>query len=179
MNRRSAGWQPAVSPTVSRQRSRITNPRYSRLPVGATRQRRFMVTMRDHRIVEALHEPRVHENHFGVRRQAERDAAFAQPMIASRRTKAPSALRSALLLTRIVESWFGFVAGRRPRVAVGFSPRWRTKRVGVAERRLNGWQMRAFKRRSATRILASGNRGLKPTATVIQSLRDTGHMRSV
>ena len=84
-----------------------------------------------------------------------------------------------LLLTRIVESWFGFVAERRPRVAVGFSPRWRTKRVGVAERRLNGWQMRPLKRRSATRILASGNRGLKPTATVIQSLRDTGRKRSV
>ena len=29
----SAGWQPAVSPTGSRQRSRSTNPRYSRLPV--------------------------------------------------------------------------------------------------------------------------------------------------
>jgi len=86
---------------------------------------------------------------------------------------------SVQLLTRIVESWFGFVAERRPRVAVGFSPRWRTKRVGVAERRLNGWQMRPLKRRSATRILASGNRGLKPTATVIQSLRDTGRKRSV
>ena len=85
----------------------------------------------------------------------------------------------SLLLTRIVESWFGFVAERRPRVAVGFSPRWRTQRVGVAEQRLNGWQMRPLKRRSATRILASGNRGLKPTATVIQSLRDTGRKRSV
>ena len=78
------------------------------------------------------------------------------------------------LLRRIVESWFGFVAERRPRVAVGLSPRWRTQRVDVAERRLNGWQMRPLERRSATRILASGNRGLKPTATVIQSLRDTG-----
>jgi hypothetical protein len=62
-----------------------------------------------------------------------------------------------LLLTRIVESWFGFVAERRPRVAVGFSPRWRTQRIGVAERRLNGGQMRPLKRRSATRILVSGN----------------------
>ncbi len=40
---RSAGWQPAVSPTGSRQRVpscerlRIANPRYSRLPVCATR----------------------------------------------------------------------------------------------------------------------------------------------
>jgi len=86
---------------------------------------------------------------------------------------------SVQLLIRIVESWFGFVAERRPRVAVGFSPRCRTQRVGVAERRLNGWQMRPLKRRSATRILASGNRGLKPTATVIQSLRDPDRKRSV
>ena len=97
-------------------------------------------------------------------------------------SKAATALRSvgqSLLLTRIVESWFGFAAERRPRVAVGFSTRWRTQRVGVAERRLNGWQMRPLKRRSATRILTSGNRGLKPAATIIQSLRDTGRKRSV
>jgi hypothetical protein len=36
-----------------------------------------------------------------VRRQAERDAAFAWPVIASRRTKAPSALRSAGALQKL------------------------------------------------------------------------------
>ena len=128
--------------------------------------------------VEALHDRLDAESvlECGGKRSA---TPLSNCLRSSLHTKAPSSLRSALLLTRIVESWFGFVAERRPRVAVGFSPRWRTQRVGVAEQRLNGWQMRPLKRRSATRILASGNRGLKPTATVIQSLRDTGRKRSV
>jgi len=61
----------------------------------------------------------------------------------------------------------------------GLQPTVEDQAVGVAERRLNGWQTRPLKRRSATRILASGNRGLKPTATVIQSLRDPDRKRSV
>ena len=47
-------------------------------------------------------------------------------------------------------------------------------RAGVAERRLTDWEVRTLKRRSATRITTTGNRGLKPTATVIKSLRDLG-----
>ena len=82
---------------------------------------------------------------------------------------------STLLLARIG----GFVAERRPKVAVGFSPRRRTKRAGVAERRLADWQVRTLKRRSATRIAATGNRGLKPPATIIKSLRDMCRERSV
>jgi len=82
-----------------------------------------------------------------------------------------------MLLKRIVETEFGFVAERRPRAAVGFSPRRRTKRAGVAERRMTIRNVPQIKRRSATQIPCVGNRGLKPTATVIQSLRDTGRKR--
>jgi len=79
-----------------------------------------------------------------------------------------------LLLTRIVESRFDFVAERRPRVAVGFSPRWRTEWGGVAERRVTGRLERTLKRHSATRVPATAICGLKSTATVIESLRDLG-----
>ena len=92
---------------------------------------------------------------------------------------AQSSYEPPVLFIRIVERWFGFVAERRPRSNRGLQPTVEDQTVGVAERRLDGWQRRPLKRRSATRILASGNRGLKPTATVIQSLRDTGRKRSV
>jgi hypothetical protein len=56
-------------------------------------------------------------------------------------------------------------------VAVGFSPRWRDERNGVAERRLNRWV--AFDCRYATdNLLLPPFRGLKPTATIIASLRE-------
>src|SRR5207244_2131230 len=63
-------------------------------------------------------------------------------------------------------------------VAVGFNPRFADARVGcVAERRLNVPLEReaVFKRRSATRgCFGMAFRGLKPTATVMWSLRDRG-----
>ena len=63
-------------------------------------------------------------------------------------------------------------------VAVGFNPRPRAPTGRVAERRMkHGWGKSGmgarFKRRSATRARATAGRGLKPTATVNASLRDT------
>ena len=48
----------------------------------------------------------------------------------------------------------------------------------VAERHLTTWHLWPFRRRSATRVSGTGTRGLKPTATFIQSLRDMGRVRS-
>jgi hypothetical protein len=62
-------------------------------------------------------------------------------------------------------------------VAVGFSPRWTDGKDRVAERRLNCWP--TFNCRYATHIrLLSPFRGLKPTATVIASLREATTPRS-
>src|SRR5260221_11950262 len=59
-------------------------------------------------------------------------------------------------------------------VAVGFSPRWLTdgilRRVATPEARRNPRE--SFNRRSATRLRAASDRGLKPTATVKASLRE-------
>ena len=56
-------------------------------------------------------------------------------------------------------------------VAVGFSPRWMGMDDRVAERRLN--TLATFNCRYTTKTLIPfANRGLKPTATVMASLRE-------
>jgi len=74
----SADFQPAVSPTSSRQtvrttqRQRVGNPRYGRLEICATgplrlSQARFMAPMRECKFVEAFHEPSGSEYNCGLR----------------------------------------------------------------------------------------------------------------
>jgi hypothetical protein len=58
------------------------------------------------------------------------------------------------------------------RVAVAFKPRSQGNRVHVAERRLKSTPTKRFKRRSATPPCGTLSRGLKPTATVLASLRE-------
>ena len=61
-------------------------------------------------------------------------------------------------------------------VAVGFSPRCsRFDNGRVAERRLNGWLF--FNCRYATKNSIQVSRGLKPTATIIASLREATNAR--
>jgi hypothetical protein len=62
-------------------------------------------------------------------------------------------------------------------VAVGFSPRWPKGRVRVAERRLNEAMSLIQASLRDARPKETVIRGLKPTATVTKSLRDTKKLR--